>query len=269
MIYHLQQHLKTTHRCDFCNDSVPERMSCIPGENEDYEVKHLSVNGAKNNTNDNICDVIETHVPHDGAAADVLCGIESLLQDLDDSGKVSVQTSKENEVEMKNHLLHCMNVENMLEELHKTGQISTFINDNDNGHCKVKNAFEAELDTNITTSDSASDRCSSIKLELMNVDEGEDEVENTGQGILCQKQVYVDFGSVKSEAQCGSFQDPVGRGNTGIGSSGTVVTDRNADSSNKVSQNMLRPESTFANSLCLGESGCDTKHLPSVEEIVG
>jgi predicted transcriptional regulator len=67
------------------------------------------------------------------------------LKDVD-SGKFSVQTTKENKAEMKNHELNCMNVENMMEELHKTGQVSAFINNViDSNHCKMKSTSEVRL----------------------------------------------------------------------------------------------------------------------------
>jgi hypothetical protein len=199
MMYHLRQHLKSTYQCDFCNSSRPEETLHFPNANEDYEPEHLPLNGANNNMNTNISD-IEIHRLHDDVAA-----VGNFLQDVDEADKVSVETTKESEVEMKNSVLDSMSVENMLEELHKTGQISAFVNnDNDSVHCSVRSS--SRLDTSITSSDG-----SLIKLELMNVDEGENEVEVVAQGIQCQNQMSVDFGHVKIETQGGSFQDAVVR----------------------------------------------------------
>jgi hypothetical protein len=101
-----------------------------------------------------------------------------------------------------------MSVENMLEELHETGQVSAFINNNnDGGHCGVKSTYESKVDTSITTLDTSSGRSSLIKLELGSIDESAIEVTMEDQHHL-----LVDFGRVKTEALCNSFHDSVGKG---------------------------------------------------------
>jgi len=200
MISHLRQHLKSMYQCDFSNDCFSEKTLCLPSTNEDYEVEHSPVNGYKN-LDTSICD-IEAHTLHDGA----LCSVGSLLQDFD-PGKVSVHNNKELEMEMKTHVLDCMTVENMLEELHETGQVSAFIDNNiDSSHCGVKGTYENKVDTSITTPDTSSGRCSLIKLELSSVDESAVEVT-----MQDQHHMLVDFGPVKTEALCNSFHDSVGK----------------------------------------------------------
>ena len=201
MISHLRQHVKSIYQCDFNNDCLSEKTLYLPSTNEDYEVEHSPVNGYKN-MDTNICG-IEAHKFHEGA----LCSVGSLLQDLD-AGKVSFHNSKELEMEMKTHVLDCMSVENMLEELHETGQVSAFIDNNiDSGNCGVKSAYESRVDTSITTPDTSSGRCSLIKLELSTVDESALEV-----AMHDQHHLLVDFGPVKTEALCNSFHDSVGEG---------------------------------------------------------
>jgi hypothetical protein len=107
-------------------------------------------------------------------------------------------------MEMKTHVLDCMSVENMLEELHETGQVSAFI---DSGHCGVKDIYENKVDTSITAPETSSGRCSLIKLELSSVDDGAIEVT-----MQDQHHLLVDFGPVKTEALCNSFHDSVGKG---------------------------------------------------------
>jgi len=201
MISHLRQHVKSMYQCDFSNECLSEKTLYLPSTNEDYEVEHSPVNGYKN-TDTNICD-IEAHALHGGA----LCSVGSLLQDFD-AGRVSVHNSKELEMEMKTHVLDCMSVENMLEELHETGQVSAFIDSNiDSGHCGVKDTYENKVDTSITTPETSSGRCSLIKLELSSVDDSAIEVTMQNQHHL-----LVDFGPVKTEALCNSFHDSLGEG---------------------------------------------------------
>jgi hypothetical protein len=101
-----------------------------------------------------------------------------------------------------------MSVENMLKELHETGQVSAFIDNNgDGGQCGVKTTCESKVDTSITTPDTSSGRCSLIKLELGSTDECAKEVT-----MQDQRHLLVDFGRVKTEAVCNSFHDSVGKG---------------------------------------------------------
>lgn len=217
MMYHLRQHLKSTYQSDVFNSSILEGTSHFPRANDDYEVEHLSVNKANNNVNTSISDAIEIHRFDDEVAT-----VGNLLQDVGESGKISDETTNESEVEIKNHVLDSTSVEYMLEELHDTGQISAFVNsDDDSVNCKVTSNSEASLDSNITSNNSL------IKLEIMNVDENE--VQVTAQGILCQNENFVNFGPVKSEIQVGSCQDTVVRRSTV--SSGNVM-DESVGSSN-------------------------------------
>jgi hypothetical protein len=101
-----------------------------------------------------------------------------------------------------------MSVENMLEELHETGQVSAFIDNNIDSHnCGVKGTYESKVDTSIATPDASSGRCSLIKLELSSVDESAMEVT-----MQDQHHLLVDFSPVKSVALGNSFHDSVGKG---------------------------------------------------------
>jgi hypothetical protein len=189
------------YQCDFSNDCFSEKTLHLPNTNEDYKEEHSPVNGYKN-METNICD-IEAHKLLD----DALYSVGSLLQDLD-GGKVSIHDNRELEMEMKTHVLDCVSVENMLEELHETGQVSAFIsNNNDSGHCRVKSIYESKVDTSVTTPDTSSDRCSLIKLELSSVDESAEEIT-----VEDQHQLFVDSGPVKTEALCNLSHDSVGKG---------------------------------------------------------
>jgi hypothetical protein len=200
MISHLQQHVRSTYQCGISNDHLSEKTVHLPNPSEDYD-EHSPVNGGE--SMDTSMRDVEAH-RHCG---DALCSIGSSLQGLDTS-KVSVHNSKKLEIEMKTPVLDCVSVENMLKELHETGQVSAFVSSNsDSGQCRVQSMYENKVETNVTTSDTCSDTSSLIKLELSSVDESDIEIT-----MQDQHQLLVDFGSVKDEAVCNLFHDSVGKG---------------------------------------------------------
>jgi hypothetical protein len=64
-----------------------------------------------------------------------------------------------------------------MDELHKTGQVSAFINNIiDSNHCKMNTSEDRLL---------SADRCSLVKLEVMNIAEGEVEITAQAMKHIC------------------------------------------------------------------------------------
>ncbi|XP_069688676.1 uncharacterized protein [Periplaneta americana] len=268
MVYHLRQHLKTTYRCDFCTTPLTEAALHFSSTVDDLENNSLSANEV-DGVNNGLQLPQSKMDPSQCEMQDPCYSVGGLLQEVVSGDKVSSctwQNMNINEKEMKSQKVESMSVENMLEELHNTGKISAFAADDSNS-CKLNNSFEASQTCSDALPESSTDKCTLIKLELMNADEGDgsEEVEITSQGIMCRNQMFVDFGLVKSETQ---NRDSCVGGDIEVKNPEISITDRHLDSANKMSQCIMTPESNFSSPFDITESVCDKKHLIKIKETV-
>ncbi|PSN33424.1 hypothetical protein C0J52_22592 [Blattella germanica] len=169
MIYHLRQHLVTTRRCDFCSKKLPAHTLDQYRLNTNGNCESLSEGeGTAKSLNDLAEEeIVVQSITNCTEHEDCKCKTKSV--DLES------RSPKDTEMKIKYHPFEPESVEDMVEELHNTGQVSAFMNNStydcksNNIQYKMKDPLEKKTDIGDTPDDFA-DECSHklVKRELVN-----------------------------------------------------------------------------------------------------